>query len=93
MKAKPKTKALAKSSELWVGKIETAPQCGACFYFLRDTEGDAGTCRRYPPLPVTIPRAEAGDTIGESRVAISVSPAKVWPPMLAAEWCGEFKAR
>lgn len=60
-------------------KIESKQCCEKCIFF-KETYGQRGECRRYPPQAWSESHPETSSSLGFN-----------FPEMRSDEWCGEFK--
>lgn len=68
---------------------EEHDSCKRCRFFLPETTGDQGVCRRYPATVQITLIPTKGKFSQEVKVAQRLDSG--WPSVKADQWCGEWK--
>lgn len=62
-------------------------ECGTCFYWERQKEGD-GDCRAVPPTPLVVPMGSP--LVGAPK---GIGVLAFFPRTLSSVWCGMYKSK
>lgn len=76
------------------------PNCGSC-QFWSQTDGEFGSCHRYPPQLVMEVDVKGGgpeyhegsDSYSQDEIFTANNPETHWPQVHQHNWCGEFRPK